>query len=498
MSERSFDVIVVGCGIAGLAAAVSARQAGARVAILERAPLQERGGNTRYTGAWMRMKSDSEISDDFEEHFAANAGGHVDPTLIKDFLSAPEQQPAILRALSHVDPAVIATFAAEAPATLGWLKSFGIRFIPLPHAFPTAVQPRIQPSGGGLALIEALAPRFERDGGSIFYETTARSLIVDERGAIGGVNAMGRGNRPLEFRAPAVVLGCGGFQGNAQMLTHYIGQRAVHLRTMSRGSHYNKGEGIRMALDIGAAACGDFGLWHSSPMDPRTARAGSSIYIYPYGILVNSRGRRFVDEAPGSTDETYESVAREIASQPNGIAYAVVDARLEDVPHYRLAIHTEQPAVEAATLVELADKLGIPGAELESTVAAFNAACVTGTFDPRRVDRLATQGIEPRKSNWARPIATPPFRAYPIVSSIVFTFGGLKVNARAQVINVDGDPIPGLYAAGETMGTYYNAYTGATSVLKGAVFGRIAGLDAARLTASATPARPRSAVPTPP
>ena len=194
---------------------------------------------------------------------------------------------------------------------------------------------------------------------------------------------------------------------------------------------------------------------------------------------MNNRGRRFTDEASGSTDETYENVAREVSSQPNGIAYVIVDAKIADVPNYKLAIHTEQPAIEAASLPELAKKLGIPAIALQATVATFNKGCVPGTFNPGQMDNLSTQGVEPAKSNWARPLDTGPFRAYPIVSSIVFTFGGLKVNTRAQVINNDGDPIPGLYAAGETMGTYYGSYTGATSVLKGAVFGRIAGLDAA-------------------
>lgn len=485
MSEQNFDVIVVGCGIAGLAAAVSAREAGASVAILERAPIEQRGGNTRYTGAWMRMKSETEIADDFEEHFAANAGGYVDPSFIKDSLNAPEQQSALLRALSYIDPNVISTFADQAPATIAWLKAHGVRFNALPNAFPTSVQPRMQSTGGGLALIEALAPKFEQSGGTVFYETTARSLILDASGTVVGVNAVTRGNKPHELRGKAVILGCGGFQGNAQMLTRYVGQRAVHLRHMSLGSHYNKGEGVQMALDIGAAPCGDFGLWHASPMDPRTRNAGSSVYIYPYGILVNKRGMRFVDEAPGSTDETYESVAREISAQPNGIAYVIVDAKLNDVPKECAIVYSEQPAIEAATLAELAGKLEIPNSMLAATVAAFNKACVPGKFDPKKVDGLATQGIYPAKSNWARTVETGPFKAYPIVSSIVFTFGGLKVNASAQVVNTDGDVIPGLYAAGETMGTYYNAYTGATSVLKGAVFGRISGLDAARRAAAA-------------
>lgn len=479
VQDQRFDVVVVGCGIAGLAAAVSALEAGASVAVLERAPEEERGGNTRHTGAWMRMKSETELSDDFEEHFALNGGGYFDPLLIGQAVKATDSQPAILRSLSYVDPNVISTFAERAVPTLAWLKGFGIRFIPLPNAFPTSVQPRIQPSGGGLALVEALAPRVEKMGGRIFYETSARSLIQDADGAVVGLNAVTRGNRPVRFHGRSVILGCGGFQGNGEMMTRYIGPRAVHLRPMSIGSHYNKGDGHRMALDIGAAPCGDYGLWHASPMDPRTARAGSSVYIYPYGILVNNRGRRFVDEAPGSTDETYESIAREVSGQPNGIAYVIVDAKLEDVPNYKLAIYTEQPAIEANSLAELAGKLGIPANALERTVADFNRACMPGTFDPRQMDGLATRGVEPAKSHWSRPIDVPPFRSYPIVSSIVFTFGGLRVNTNAQVVNLDGDPIPGLYAAGETMGTYYANYTGATSVMKGAVFGRIAGLHAA-------------------
>ncbi len=477
---HQFDVVVVGCGIAGLAAAVSAQQGGANVAVLERAPVEERGGHTRHTGAWMRMKNDAEVSDDFEEHFALNAGGYIDPALLKHSLAAPDSQPAILRSLSYADPNVVETLAREAPPTLAWLKTFGVRFIPLDIPFPTSVQPRIQPSGGGLALIEALAPAFEKNGGRIFYETTAQSLVQNGQNEVVGLKAVTRHNRPVEFRARAVILGCGGFEGNAEMMTRYIGQRATYLRHMSQGGHYNKGEGIRMALAIGAAPCGDYGLWHASPMDPRSNRPGASMYIYPYGILVNNRGRRFVDEAPGPTDETYESVAREISTQPNGISYSILDAKLRDVPNQQVAIRTEQPPIEAASLSELARKLAIPAETFEQTVSAYNAACPPGNFDPQRLDGLRTRGIDPVKSNWARPIDTAPYKAYPICCTVVLTFGGLKTDSNARVLNHDGDPIPHLYAAGETMGIYFGAYTGATCVLRGAVFGRIAGLDAAR------------------
>ena len=479
-NAQSFDVVVVGCGIAGLAAAMAARQQGASVAILERAPIEERGGNTRHTGAWMRMKNEAEVSDDFEEHFAANSGGYIDPSLLKRAVEPPEMQPSILRSMSYPDPNVIETFAREAPPTMAWLKTLGVRFIPLDIPFPTSVQPRIQPSGGGLALIEALAPCFEKNGGRILYEVTAQRLVQNDRGEVIGIKGVGRNNRPLEFSAGAVILGCGGFEGNPEMMTHYIGQRATYLRAMSTGGHYNKGEGIRMALEIGAAPCGDYGLWHASPLDPRSNRHGASMYVYPYRILVKSEGCRFADEAPGSTDETYESVARRIAAQTNGISYVILDARLKDVPNLQVAIRTEQPAIEADTLPTLAGKLGIPAEAFENTVAAYNKACRPGAFDPARVDNLRTHGVSPAKSNWARPVDTPPFKAYPIACSVVLTFGGLKVNSSAQVLNHDGDPIPNLYAAGETMGLYFGAYTGATSVMKGAVFGRLAGIDAAR------------------
>jgi tricarballylate dehydrogenase len=342
----------------------------------------------------------------------------------------------------------------------------------------TSVQPRMAPSGGGLALIESLAAEFERLGGRIHYEVAAQRMIQDEDGAVVGVRCVGKGNRPQEFRGQAVVLACGGFQGNAEMMARYIGPRSVHLGMMSQGCHYNKGEGIRMALDIGAAPCGEYGAWHASPMDPRSSRPGASMYMYPYGILVNKLGHRFTDEAPGPTDETYENVARTISSQPGGIAYALLDSD-PGIPLTNATIRTEQPAIEAPTLAELAGKLNVPVDVLTRTVEAFNAACRPGRFAAVELDGLATESLAIRKSNWARPLLLAPFRAYPIVSSIVFTFGGLRVNPRAQVVNLQGDTIPGLYAAGETMGLYYGNYTGATSVLKGLVFGRLAGIDAA-------------------
>ena len=239
-----------------------------------------------------------------------------------------------------------------------------------------------------------------------------------------------------------------------------------------------------MALRIGAAPCGDFSSYHAEPIDPRSGVPEAAIFIFPYGILVNQQGRRFVDEAPATVDATYESITRQIFQQTNSIAYVILDAKLKDVPNHRLAIRTDQPPIEAQAIADLAAKLEIPKATLEATVAGYNAACRPGTFKPLEVDHLETKNLSPPKSNWARPLDAPPYRAYPIISANVFTFGGLKVNANAQVINSDGEPIRGLYAAGETVGLYYKTYAGSTSVLKGAVFGRLAGEDSARLCAT--------------
>jgi tricarballylate dehydrogenase len=353
----------------------------------------------------------------------------------------------------------------------------GVRFDFLPTQFLTKSQPRLLPVGGGLALVEALAKRAEELGVAFHYETTAQSLLQDEEGRVVGVAAR-RGGRAMRFHGK-VVLACGGFEGNAEMQTRYIGPRSVHLRPICKGGYFNRGEGIRMALDIGAAPCGDFGSYHAEPVDPRSGVSEPSVFIFPYGILVNKDGERFTDEAPGTVDAHYERVTRRFYEQRDGIAYVILDARHLSIPNYRLAIRTDQPPIVADGIAALAAKLGVPGDCLVSTVERYNGSCVPGERKPLELDGLATQDLKPPKSNWALPIDLAPFHAYPIMSANVFTFGGVKVDGSARVLDQDGVPIPGLYAAGEVIGLFWGTYTGATSVLKGLVFGRLAGQDIA-------------------
>ena len=478
MRHEQFDMVVAGCGAAGLSAAVAASESGCKVALLERAPQAERGGQSRYTEAYLRMKSETEVTDDFEEFLAENGHGYVDPDLIGELARPMAERAPYASALSVTEPDFIETFAGQAGPTIAWLKGLGVRFDFLPTQFLTKSQPRLLPVGGGLALVEALAARAEELGVTFFYETTATKLEVDEDNCVTGLLARIRGEGAIRFGGQ-VVLACGGFEGNAEMLTRYLGPRSVYLRPICKGANFNRGEGIQMALDIGAATSGEFGSYHAEPIDPRSGVSEPSVFVFPYGILVNKDGRRFTDEAPGTVDAYYERITRRIYEQRDGLAYVILDARHMRVPNYRLSIRTDKAPIIADSLGELAAKLELPGSVLAATVQEYNAACRPGDYKPLELDGVATHGLHPPKSNWALPVDEAPFHAYPIISANVFTFGGIKVDSGARVLNAEGEPIPGLYAAGEIIGTYYRNYAGATSVLKGLVFGRIAGADVA-------------------
>jgi tricarballylate dehydrogenase len=471
------SVIVVGSGIAGLSAALTAAEAGARVVVLDRAPEGEHGGNTRYTEAYLRMKSMDEVADDFVDHFMANAGGYTDPGIEQEMVRDHDDWSALARSQSMVDPELLGSFVENAGKTLRWLEQAGLTFDFLPTAFITTTTTRLLPVGGGLAMVERLTNACKAKKVEFRFETTARALVTVD-GRVTGV----RTNNG-EVDANAVILACGGFEGNPEMLTRYIGGAAINLRPVARGGHYNKGEGIRMALEIGAAPNGDFGSYHAEPIDPRSGCAEPAIFTFPYGILVNKDGDRFTDEAPGTVDAHYEAVTRQIFRQRDGMAWLIADAGLDDVPNWQKGNRTDQPPMTAETLTELAGVIGIPATRLGETVARYNASCRPGDFRPLEKDGLSTHGIWPPKSNWARPLTTAPFRAWPIISANVFTFGGLKVDRHARVLDQDGRPIPGLYAGGETVGIYYGTYTGSTSVLRGAVFGRLAALHSAGVSA---------------
>ena len=334
MRELNCDVVVVGCGAAGLTAALAALQNGAKVIALERSTVEDRGGNTRWTEAMLRMTQDGDPSADFIKRFTERAGYHVTPEFVQATAADYNSWPALVKALPFTDPELLSTFVDGIPGVLEWLRRHGISIhtsiYPLPPAVRGDPWPGIQ--GGGLAIIEALFPEIEKLGARIEYETTAVRLLTDDDERVVGIKATDRNHAGVMIKARGVVLACGGFEGNPEMTVRYMGPEARYLRPVARGGWYNRGEGIRMALEANAAPAGDYAECHRQPIDPRSNRGESLVFAYPLGVLANARGQRFIDEAPNHVSGYLEEPLRALSRQPGGIAYFIFDRQIETHP----------------------------------------------------------------------------------------------------------------------------------------------------------------------
>lgn len=470
VNTQNYDLIVVGSGGAGLAAAVSYLQemesnpAKTRVALIERGSSTSVPGNSRWTGGYLRMADEKSMAPDFLSDMKSFAEG--------DMTTSPPRHVSI-------DNEYFSRLAKDAPSTLAWLKKLNVEFERLPTVFLAMSGPRLLPVGGGNAVIESLTREFNRLEGEMMWETTGQKLVIGDSGAVEGIIVRGTDGLLRTLTAPAVVLATGGFQGNPEMMASYIGNGAGRLNTIAPGGAFNKGEGIRMALEIGAEASGQWDMIHAEPTDPRSERPEAVMMLYPYGLLLNTDGERFIDEGEDTVQDTFESVAYQVYKQKGQSAWFIADQSLYGIDDYHRAILTEKGPYVANTLSQLVSDIGLPIEAAVKTIEDYNASCQPGEFDAASLDGLETQGLELPKSNWARPIAEGPFLAWPISCSVVFTFGGIKTNAEAEVVNPDNRPIPGLYAAGEMCGTYYHKYPGGTSFLRGLTFGRIAGKNIA-------------------
>jgi tricarballylate dehydrogenase len=238
-----------------------------------------------------------------------------------------------------------------------------------------------------------------------------------------------------------------------------------------------------MAMEVGAGMSGQYDMIHTELVDRRTDRPDAVIYAHPFGIMVNGAGQRFWDEGQGTFEETFELISFEVWRNQKQSAFFIADQTIKAFPGVMVLFDTDKPAIEAATLSELAGQLGLEADALVATVAEYNAAVGPGEFDPNRRDGKCTSGLSPDKSNWAYPLVKPPFFAYPLTAAICFTYGGMLTDTRARVVTSNGIPIPGLYAAGEITGLFYHEYPAGTSVLRSLTFGRIAGSNAAEAAA---------------
>ena len=487
-------VLVVGAGNAALSAALAAREAAAAVIVIEKAPEGERGGNTYFAGGGFRFPYDG--LDDIRALIPDLSADEVDRIDVGHYTAAQFRADLATVSDGLMDDALADTLVREAAPTMQWLREQGGHWVLMYGRQAHKVDDTlvfyggliVEAVGGGAGLSDRLFESALECGIDVRYEHKLTALRSQGARVTGATVRTPHGDQ--EIAADAVVLGAGGFEANIEMRTRYLGPGWDLAKV--RGSRFNTGDAIRAALDVGAQPFGNWSGAHAVAWDlnaPPTGNRGvGDLYqkhSYPYGIVVNVDGQRFLDEGADYRNYTYAKYGRAILQQPLRTAFQLFDQKslplLRD--EYRVRYATK---AEAGTIPALAGMLGVDPQALTQTVETFNAACAGGRFNPSILDGVRTEGIEPPKSNWALPLDTPPYLGFAVTCGITFTFGGLKIAPRtAQVLDTEERPIPGLYAAGELIGgLFYNNYAGGSGLMAGAVFGRLAGRAAAAAEAA--------------
>ncbi|MEM5436807.1 FAD-dependent tricarballylate dehydrogenase TcuA [Paraburkholderia diazotrophica] len=489
-----YDVIVVGAGNAALAAAVSARENGAeRVVVLEKAPRAMRGGNTHWSGGVLRFAFDDPreigpllpgVEKEFEDFYAG-----IRPYTRADFHGD------LMRVTSgQTDPVLSRVLVDNSKDTVFWMHETGqIKMEPAVSLTGVRKGNQIIWARGlvvraeheGVGLSRGWFAAVERLGIQVRYGAAVMALLQDESGRVSGVRV--RDDEGIhELRSRSVILGCGGFEANVQMRTQHIGPLVGGAKV--RGTPHNQGDGLRMAMAIGAMPWGQWSGCHATPISadwgnfaPREMTDRSNRLSYPYGVMINRKGNRFVDEGEDGAMFTYAKYGRAILAEPGAKVYQLFDSKTVHLLEPRYS--TSDP-LQADTLEALIGQLDIDDKPRAlKTLQEYNAAAHDSEdgFDPTGKDGLSTHGLTPEKSNWALKLDKPPFYAYSATGGITFTFGGVKVDEEARVIGTDWRPIPGLTACGEMVGgLFYDNYPAGTGLVSGATFGRIAGRTSAR------------------
>ena len=489
MTASHYDVVVIGKGNAALSAALSARDQGASVIVLEAAAEDESGGNSRFAGGVMRfayesvedLKRVTELTD--EEVANSDFGTNTKEEFFDDLFRLTQ---------FRTDPDLSEALVTQSLDVMAWLRSKGARFVPNYGRQSGMVNGKrkffgrmpIEVSGGGSGLVRYMDAAAVKAGIEVLYETRALSLIYDGV-KVSGVRAR-RNGEVIELHAKSVVLGCGGFEANPEWRTRYLGPGWELAKV--RGSRFNVGDGLKMALDIGAAPYGNWSGCHATGWDRYAPEFGDvnvgdqfQKHSYIFGLMINSEGKRFVDEGCDFHSFTYAKYGGEVLKQPGQFAWQVFDSKVKHLlrSEYRIKFVTK---VSSDTLEGLAAQLeGVDGEQFLKTVRAYNASVNKDVaFDHTVKDGKGTTGIEPQKSNWAQALDAPPYEAYSTTCGITFTFGGVRIKPDSgQVVDSHQSPIPGLYACGEMIGgLFYFNYPSGTGLVSGAVFGRMAGRSA--------------------
>ena len=456
---RAFDVLVLGGGNAALCAALAAREAGARVLLLEAAPVAMRGGNSRHTRNMRTMHAapwgplaDAYPEEEYWQDLAKVTGGLTDERLARL---------AIRATADH----------------LPWMVRHGVRFqAPLGGTLQLG-RTNAFFLGGGKALMNAYYAAAEALGVEVCYEAEVVDLAFE--GSRFTRATVEHGGARHEVSARVLVAAAGGFESNLAWLRAAWGPPADNF--IVRGTPYNMGTVLKLLLAAGARRVGDETQGHCVAIDARSPKFDGGIVTrvdaVSLGIVVNRAARRFYDEGEDFWPKRYAIWGRLVAQQPEQIGYAIIDAK--SMGKFMPPVF---PPVKARTLAELAAAFDLDAAALERTVAEFNAAVRPGTFDSTRFDDCATSGLDPPKTHWARRIDTPPYYAWPLRPGITFTYLGVGVDEKARMLMDDGRPAANVFAAGEIMAGNIlgKGYLAGIGMAIGTTFGRIAGEGAAR------------------
>jgi tricarballylate dehydrogenase len=479
-----------------MCAALSAREHAQKVLVLERAPEDESGGNSRFTAGLMRIVYNGvddlrQLMPDLgaDEIARTDFGAYTQDQFLDDMARVTEYR---------CDPDLTEILVKASFPTALWMRSKGVRFVAAwgRQAFNIGGRFKfwggltVEAVGGGPGLVDFLTQALKKNGIDLWYDARAVSLIADDDGVHGVV--VKKNKRTVEVKGKAVVLAAGGFQANTEWRTRYLGPGWELAKV--RGTRFNTGDAIRMALDIGAAPVGNWSGCHAVAWERNAPEFGDLAvgdqfqkHSYPWGIYINAEGKRFVDEGADFRNYTYAKYGRVILAQPGQFAWQIFDAKVKGQLRDEYKIRQVTKRV-GNTLEELVAKLEDTNQESAlREILAYNKAVRTDIpFNPNVKDGRCTTNLKINKSNWANTLDTPPFEAYAVTCGITFSFGGLRINTGAQVMNTDGEPIAGLYAAGELVGgIFWFNYPGGSGLTNGSVFGRIAGASAGKSTAAA-------------
>lgn len=485
MRTETCDIIVIGGGSAAFDAAVSARKAGAnRIVMLEKAPEAEYGGNARYSGTGFRFvhRGAAEIREfvpDIDDAMFSTM--HIPPYSAADFMADLDRMTQ-----GRMNRDLARTLVDQSNAAIHWMHEVGIKWEPLKeHAkvggkrfFERGIA--IHVAGGGVGQLTQWRAIAERLGIVIRFDSPVSAIHGDMR-RVEGVRVLGP-DGAYDLKAKAVIACAGGFQASPEMRARYLAGNTDAMKV--RGSKHDTGEVLRYLLDLGAKSSGHWQTGHMSPIDANApdfetpqhedGRGNTqSRYDYPFGISVNGLGVRFFDEGEAQHSYTYAKTGRAVLGQPGGRAFQLYDQKGMKCFRYP---HHNASYEEASTIAELAEKIGLEPKVLMHTVEEFNHAVSDETpFDQTKPDGRRTKGLDIPKSNWAIRLDEPPYRAYPVVGGITFTFGGLQIDTKAQVLNTLDQPIKGLFASGDILGLFFHNYPSFTGQTRNAVFGRLAG-----------------------